>query len=154
MLKKELEKTPENAELIRSLADMELLFGHWQNAIDLYEKLITIDPKDSGALNNYSWLLSTCPDEAFRNGERALEMAKTASEETFYKQPHILSTLAAAYAELGDFETARSWSQKAVELGEKTQHESLDSLKKELEPYKENKPWREEESEIMTEIDE
>jgi tetratricopeptide (TPR) repeat protein len=153
MLKKELEKTPENAELIRSLADMELLFGHWQNAIDLYEKLITIDPKDSGALNNYSWLLSTCPDEAFRNGERALEMAKTASEETFYKQPHILSTLAAAYAELGDFETARSWSQKAVELGEKTQHESLDSLKKELETYKENKPWREEESEIMTEIE-
>ncbi len=154
MLKKELEKTPDDPDLLRSLADMELLFGHWQNAIDLYEKLVSIDPKDSGSLNNYSWLLSTCPDEAFRNGERALEYAKTASEETFYKQPHILSTLAAAYAELGDFETARSWSQKAVELGEKIQHESLDSLKKELESYKENKPWREEASEIQVEKEE
>ncbi len=143
LLKKELEKQPDNVELLRSLADMELLFGHWGEADRLYKRLLEIDPKDSGVLNNYSWLLATCPEEQYRDAARALEYGKQAAEATLYAAPHILSTLAAAYAEGGDFESARSWSQKAVELGEKENHESLDSLKKELESYKENKPWRE-----------
>ncbi len=152
ILKDELEKKPDNPELLRSLADMELLFGHWDAAGKLYEKLLEIDPKDSGVLNNYSWLLSTCPDDRYRNAEKALEYGKLAAEETRYAAPHILSTLAAAYAENGDFESARAWSQKAVELGEKQKHESLDSLKKELESYQGNKPWREA-SEILQEVD-
>lgn len=143
LLKKELEKQPDNVELLRSLADMELLFGHWGEADRLYKRLLEIDPKDSGVLNNYSWLLATCPEDQYRDAARALEYGKQAAEATLYAAPHILSTLAAAYAEGGDFESARSWSQKAVELGEKENHESLDSLKKELESYKENKPWRE-----------
>ena len=143
LLKKELEKQPDSVELLRSLADMELLFGHWGEADRLYKRLLEIDPKDSGVLNNYSWLLATCPEDQYRDAARALEYGKQAAEATLYAAPHILSTLAAAYAEGGDFESARSWSQKAVELGEKENHESLDSLKKELESYKENKPWRE-----------
>lgn len=143
LLKKELEKQPDNVELLRSLADMELLFGHWGEADRLYKRLLELDPKDSGVLNNYSWLLATCPEDQYRDAARALEYGKQAAEATLYAAPHILSTLAAAYAEGGDFESARSWSQKAVELGEKENHESLDSLKKELESYKENKPWRE-----------
>ena len=143
LLKKELEKQPDNVELLRSLADMELLFGHWGEADRLYKRLLEIDPKDSGVLNNYSWLLATCPEDQYRGAARALAYGKQAAEATLYAAPHILSTLAAAYAEGGDFESARSWSQKAVELGEKENHESLDSLKKELESYKENKPWRE-----------
>ncbi|MBQ9874167.1 MAG: tetratricopeptide repeat protein [Thermoguttaceae bacterium] len=153
ILKAELEKRPDNPELLRTLADMELSFGHWGAANEIYEKLIAIDPKDSGVLNNFSWLLATCPDDQFRNAARALEFGKLAAEETMYAAPHILSTLAAAYAENGDFESARSWSQKAVELGEKENHDSLESLKKELESYKENKPWRET-SDIIQEVEE
>lgn len=153
MLKKELEKDPKNADLLRSLADMELLYGHWGEARRLYDQLLEIAPSDSGVLNNYSWLLSTCPDEQYRDAARALEYGKKAAEETLYAAPHILSTLASAYAESGDFDAAREWAQKAVELGEKEDHDSLDSLRKELESYKENKPWRET-SDIMTEIEE
>lgn len=153
MLKKELEKEPDNADVLRSLADMELLFGHWEAAKTLYARLLEISPKDSGVLNNYSWLLSTCPDDQYRDGAKALEYGKLAAEETLYAAPHILSTLAAAYAEQGDFESARSWAKKAVELGEKEKHESLDSLKEELASYEENKPWRET-SEVLAEVDE
>ncbi len=153
ILKDELAKDAENAELMRSLADMELLFGHWNAAAELYDKLLAKDPDDSGVLNNYSWLLATCPEESVRDGARALEYGKKAAEKTYYAAPHILSTLAAAYAENGDFESARSWSQKAVELGELEEHESLDSLRKELESYKADQPWRET-SEIMKEVDE
>jgi len=152
ILKAELEKTPDNIELLRSLADMELLYGHWSEADALYKKLLELDPKDSGVLNNYSWLLATCPDENIRDAARALDYGKQAAEATLYVMPHILSTLAAAYAENGDFESARSWSQKAVELGEKEKHEALEDLKKELASYQDNKPWRET-SEVLQEVE-
>ena len=57
-----------------------------------------------------------------------------------YKEAYILSTLAAAYAETGDFETAIKWSTKAVEIGEA---KDKDELQKELDSYKNKKPWRE-----------
>jgi DNA phosphorothioation-dependent restriction protein DptG len=65
---------------------------------------------------------------------------------TKYEAPHILSTLAAGYAEAGDWETAIKWSSKAVELSEKadkTVEDVSEQLKKELESYKAKKPWRE-----------
>ena len=49
-----------------------------------------------------------------------------------------MSTLAAAYAETGDFASAEKWAAKAVELGTKDR----DELKKELVSYQAHKPWR------------
>ncbi len=60
---------------------------------------------------------------------------------TDHKAPHILSTLAASYAESGDWENAVKWSEKAVELGRDTEHK--EHLKKELDQFEEKKPWRE-----------
>ncbi|MBQ7111761.1 MAG: tetratricopeptide repeat protein [Thermoguttaceae bacterium] len=153
MLNDELAKKPESTDFLRTLADMELMFGHWEKAAEVYERILKLNPADSGVLNNYAWLLATCPDDKFRDGKRALEMAVSACEITFYAEAHILSTLASAHAELGDFEKAREWARKAVELGEKEKHESLDNLKSELASYEEDKPWRET-SEIVEEVDE
>jgi len=153
MLNAELEKKPESTDFLRTLADMELMFGHWEKAAEVYERILKLNPTDSGVLNNYAWLLATCPDDKLRDGKRALEMAVSACEITFYAEAHILSTLASAHAELGDFEKAREWARKAVELGEKEKHESLDNLKSELAAYEEDKPWRET-SEIVEEVDE
>ena len=94
----------------------------------------------AGILNNLAWVLSTSPDGQFRDGKRAVELATQACELTDYKAAHILSTLASAYAETGDFETAMKWSAKAVEVGEP---EMKEELGKELESYKNKKPWRE-----------
>ncbi|MGE0756570.1 MAG: hypothetical protein AB7O38_06105 [Pirellulaceae bacterium] len=57
--------------------------------------------------------------------------------------PHILSTLAAGYAESGDFETALKWSTKAVELGKEKLKDQVEQLEKEVESYKNKKPVRE-----------
>ena len=98
----------------------------------------------AGLLNNLAWVMATSPKDDVRNGKRALELALKSCELTEYKAAHILSTLAAAYAETGDFEKAREWSGKAVEIGTEEKNEQLDQLKKELDGYKENKAWREE----------
>ena len=99
-----------------------------------------LNADDSGVLNNLAWVLATSPEESLRDGKRAIELAKRACDVTEYKQPHILSTLAAGYAEMGDFATAVEWSKKALELGDETQKAEL---AKELESYQSSKPWRE-----------
>jgi hypothetical protein len=48
--------------------------------------------------------------------------------------------LAAAYGEIGDFETAKKWSAKSIEVDDEDHGEAL---KKELESYQAGKPWRE-----------
>jgi hypothetical protein len=99
-----------------------------------------VQPKDEGLLNNLAWLLATSPDGEIRDGKRSVQLAEQACELTHYKAAHILSTLAAGYAEQGDFKAARKWSQKAVEVAGDAEK---DNLRKELESYEAEKPWRE-----------
>jgi Flp pilus assembly protein TadD len=141
---------PEDWRAIRGLGDAMLNSGHQAEAIVLYEKAIKLEPKDDGILNNLAWVLATSPDDKIRNGRRALELATEACKLTEYKVPHILSTLAAAYAETGDFDNAVKWSTKAVEIAnnakendKENDQETKDALKKELENYKAKKPTRE-----------
>src|SRR5262249_3008489 len=129
----------ENAPAFRGRADAYLSLGKQAEAISDYESALKIEPKNSGVLNNLAWVLATSPDDKLRDGKKAIELAKEACDVTEYKAAHILSTLAASYAETGDFDTAMDWSKKAVELG-------TDNLKaqlnQELESYQAKKPWR------------
>ena len=140
MFDKMLAEKPGNADALRGRADALLSMGKQAEAVADYEKVLALDPKDAEVLNNFAWVLATSPDEKLRNGKRALELATRSAELTSYKQAHILSTLAAAYAELGDFDSARKWSQKSVEVGKESLKEEL---QKELQSYQANKPWRE-----------
>jgi tetratricopeptide (TPR) repeat protein len=131
-----------NADALRSRGDALLSVGKHADAVADYEKALKIEPKDTGVLNNLAWVLATSKDDKVRDAKKSIEYGKQACELTEYKKPHILSTLASGYAEAGDFETAIKWSTKAVELGKGTEND--DQLHKELEGYKEKKPWREE----------
>ena len=106
------------------------------------EAALTLKPDDSGVLNNLAWLLATSPVAELRDGKRAIDLATKACEETEWKAAHIISTLAAAHAETGDFVKAREMSQKAVEVDGGTSGID-DQLNKELQSYRDEKPWRE-----------
>lgn len=121
-------------------ADALLALGKQAEALSDYNEGVKLQPKNSAMLNNLAWLLATSPVDTLRDGKRAIELATEACEVTEFKQAHILSTLAAGYAETGDFETAKQWSTKALEISDDRHR---DSLKKELESYQAGKPWRE-----------
>ena len=124
----------------RGRADAYLNLGKQAEAISDYQAALDLQPEDSGILNNLAWILATSPDDSLRDGKRAIELATNACKVTKYQEAHILSTLAAGYAETGDFTTAIHWSEEAVAAGRKEQKEQL---AKELHSYQEHKPWRE-----------
>jgi tetratricopeptide (TPR) repeat protein len=140
-LKTELELLQQDYRVasLRGRGDAYLSVGKQGEAIADYEQALEVEPDESGVLNNLAWVLATSPDDQLRDGKRALELARKACEVTDYEQAHVLSTLAAAHAELRDFENAIQWSSKAVELDQG----QIEQLAQELESYREKKPWRE-----------
>jgi tetratricopeptide (TPR) repeat protein len=85
---------------------------------------------------------ATSTDERYRNGARAVELATEACEKTEWKRPDMLDTLAAAYAETGDFEAAVQWQSKAIELA--TDARLKADAQERLALYRDHKPCREE----------
>jgi len=137
-----LAEAPDEWHALLGRGDAYLNVGRHAEAIADYERTLKLQPKNPDLLNNFAWVLATSPDAKLRDGRRAIRLATEACEATEYRLPHILSTLAAAYAETGDFDAAVKWSSKAVELGGKDKTYG-DSLRKELESYKAKKPLRE-----------
>jgi tetratricopeptide (TPR) repeat protein len=135
-----LEDDAQNWIALRGRGDAYISTGEHKKAVADLEAANKIQADNSGILNNLAWLLATSPEDEVRNGQRAIELAKKACDVTEYKEAHILSTLASGYAEIGDWENAVKWSEKALELGE---GEVREQLAKELENYKNKKPWRE-----------
>ncbi|MDR3198936.1 MAG: tetratricopeptide repeat protein [Planctomycetaceae bacterium] len=140
-----LEKDPENIALLRSKSQILIALNRHYEAVKVLETIIKADPKDEVSINNLSWILSTSPVESIRNGQRALELAEKAAQLTDYKKAYIFSTLAAAYAEIGNFDKAIEWSQKSIEHANDDENVSyrIEDLQKELDSYKQKKPFRE-----------
>jgi tetratricopeptide (TPR) repeat protein len=126
----------------RGRSDALISIGDHKAALADLEAALALDDDNDGVLNNLAWLLATSPDDALRDGKRAIELATKACEETEWKQAHIISTLAAGHAEAGDFAKAREMSKKAVETGGESP-EVKEQLQNELASYEAEKPWRE-----------
>jgi tetratricopeptide (TPR) repeat protein len=160
--------------LLRSRGDSFLSTGEHEEAIEDYEEALDLGDQieemmaslsdsefdykpDDGVLNNLAWVLSTSTYDDLRDGKRAIELATLACEVTEYKMPHILSTLASGYAEAGDFDKAIEWIEKGIEVNEARELDEIvteeekkrqkESLEKELESYRQKKPWRENQAE-------
>lgn len=97
---------------------------------------------EAASANNAAWRAATSTDERYRNAERAIEFAERACNLSDWKSAEYLDTLAAAYAEAGDFDRAIEWEQKAMDLApgratfQKGAHERL-------ELFRAGKPYRE-----------
>ena len=68
------------------------------------------------AMNGLAWLLATAADPKLRDGAAAISYAEKAIAMAGRKRPHMLDTLAAAYAEAGKFTEAVSVQKEAMAL--------------------------------------
>ena len=91
--------------------------------------------------NDYAWLLATSRFAELRNGTLALSTAQAAVSKK--RSAAYLDTLAAAYAELGDFELAIETQQQALAAVGAEQVSLKGELEVRLQRYLESQPWRE-----------
>jgi Flp pilus assembly protein TadD len=71
-------------------------------------------PESPRMLDELAWLLATYPDPNARDGAEAVRLAAKACELSDRRVPAFLATLAAAYAETGDFPGAVAAGEKAL----------------------------------------
>jgi len=118
--------------------------GDVRNGIEQWETSLQIDPNDGNALNNLAWVVATYPNGAVRNGRRAVDSAEKAASLPSGNTPIVLRTLAAAYAESGDFARAAETAQRAIDLATAQNNISLlETVRHELELYRAGMPYRE-----------
>ena len=112
-------------------------------AVSHFETAFKANPRMFSAANNLAWILATCQDEDVRDGKRAVQVAKSICEATQYKDYRLLGTLAAAYAENGDFNNAVAITKKEIEMAAtRGDEKSVNSLNELLEQFAAQKPVR------------
>jgi tetratricopeptide (TPR) repeat protein len=116
----------------------------YDKAIADYSEAIRIDPKFALSYIGLAWLRATCPDQKFRDGQRAVELATKACELTEWKDANPVFTLAAAHAEAGDFAKAVEFQTKANAMyddpEDKKKGEERLKLYQQKTPYRDVKP--------------
>jgi Flp pilus assembly protein TadD len=101
-------------------------------------------PNDAAVLNNTAWILATSPFVSLRNGPEAVTLARRATELFQNREPAFLGTLAAAYAEVGQFTEAAATARKALALATQQNKMSLaESIQSKLPLYERQMPYRE-----------
>lgn len=94
-------------------------------AIRVLHDGLSAHPDHLNMANNLAWLLATADDATLRDGQQAVELAERVCDRTQRKDPKLLDTLAAAYAEAGRFEEAVAAADRALELAEQANADDL-----------------------------
>jgi tetratricopeptide (TPR) repeat protein len=83
-------------------------------AVELLREVLAADADNLSALNDLARILATNRDDSVRDGREAVRLGSRACELTGYKKAELLATLAAAYAEAGDFNRAIQFQRQLV----------------------------------------
>jgi tetratricopeptide (TPR) repeat protein len=110
--------------------------GRQDDALSQYQTALDIKTNDPALENNIAWILATSSQASLRDGRRALNLAQKANESTGSQNPFFLHTLAAAYAETGQFDEAARTVRQAIALAQAAgQQDAVAHLNEELKRY-------------------
>ena len=112
-----LRKYPKFIEAALLRADANAHLGRYADSLKELDYIVRIRPHlDSyaRALSSRAWFLATCPNSSFRNGKQAVEDAKIACKLTNWTDELAIDSLALAYAETGDFNSAARYAEQAL----------------------------------------
>jgi tetratricopeptide (TPR) repeat protein len=139
---KVVELDPEDIEAILARARIGYISGNLPQSIADYRQAIRRrgNPHD---YNDLAWILSTCPNDNFRNGQEAVVLALRACEMTKQREADFLDTLAAAYAESKNFKKAIAVINQAIEVATMYDAGKSEEFKKRLALYETGVPYRE-----------
>jgi Flp pilus assembly protein TadD len=117
--------------------------GNPAEAIQHYRKALELSPNSISTLTNLAWLLATSQDASVRNGPRAVELAAQADRMVGGTNTIVLRTLAAAYAENGEFAKAIRTARSAMQLARMHGEDSLTTdLDQQIGLYQLGMPYR------------
>ena len=115
------------------------LLGQYDKAGADYERALKIDDASFSACRNYALLRGAAADEKFRDGKQAVELAQKACDATGNHDALSLSSLAVAYAEVGDWDAAIKWQKIAIEREKlkknQPEHERASSCSRPTSPF-------------------
>ncbi len=132
---------PQNASGYRSRGHVFLKKSDYDKALADFDQALRLDPRCMGAHAGRAWIWATARDPKYRDGRRAVEAASKASELSKEKTAYVLDAMAAAFAEIGDFEAAVKWEIRAIDR--ESDEESKADYASRLKLYRERKPYRE-----------
>ena len=117
--------------------------GKTREALEQWRDVLRRQPDQVAILNRCAWILATAPDASLRNGSEATVLAERAVRQTQGRDPAILDTLAAAYAESGRFPEAVQTAQTALSQAEALGNTTLaESLQQRVDLYRVGTPYR------------
>ena len=117
--------------------------GRDAEAVAELRAALRIQPDNFQILTTVAHYLAANENAAARDGQAALVLATKANILTGGSQPVVFDILGMAYAETGDFTSAQTCAQNALDLATAAQMKNLEPLKARLELYKKHQPWRE-----------
>lgn len=134
--------TTVDGDMVRARASFAK--GDYAAAAALFAKARRRSPRDTHILGSVAWFKATCPISSLRNGPEAVQDSTKACEITKWKNGDLIDTLAAAYAETGDFDQAIKYQKQALALRPLAEVDSLAEMQRHLRLYQARKPVREE----------
>ena len=140
-LDRSLALNPRSAVTLMNRGAAHMANKEYKKAIADLKKAVKLAPKLTDANNAIGWFLATCSEESFRNGKKAKKHGETACELSKWKEWTFIDTLAAAEAELGNFDEAVEMQQKAIQVAPE---DSQADCRKRLELYQSKQPFRSE----------
>jgi tetratricopeptide (TPR) repeat protein len=138
-----VELQPDNFEVHNIVGTVLVQQGHIREGVEEWQKVLAIQPDNGNAMSNLAWVFATAPDHSLRDGAQAVKLAEQALHLSGGRLPILFRTLAAAYAETGQFSQAIETAQQGITLANSQGNPGLAAeLQSSLLLYQEQRPLR------------